>query len=95
MTNVSNKCLVIVVLWKGWNRLCLSVLVLGMLIPGKSHSRVESRNSRISIETLSFTRVQSTFTCVTTVGSGRRQGREGGGTIAGQSAPDAVPGMLW
>jgi len=28
-----------------------------MLIPGKSHSRVERRNSRISIETLDFARV--------------------------------------
>jgi len=32
-----------------------------MLIPGKSHSRVESRNSQVSIETLDFTQVQRTF----------------------------------
>ena len=31
-----------------------------MLIPGKSHSRVDSRNSRVSIETLDFARVQCT-----------------------------------
>ena len=57
-----------------------------MLIPGKSHSRVESRNSRVSIETLHFARV-CTFTCVIGVGSpagarggrctiGRRRGRD-------------------
>ena len=39
-----------------------------MLIPGKSHSRDESRNSRVSIETLDFARVR-TFTCVIRVGS--------------------------
>jgi len=41
---------------------------LGMLIPGKSHSRDESRNSQVSIETLDFARVCS-FTCVIGVGS--------------------------
>jgi len=35
---------------------------IGMLISGKSHSRDESRNSRVSIETLDFARVR-TFTC--------------------------------
>jgi len=30
--------------------------LLGMLIPGKLHSRVESRNSQVSIETLDFAR---------------------------------------
>jgi len=32
-----------------------------MLIPGKSHSRVESRNSRVSIETLDFARVRTFY----------------------------------
>jgi len=41
---------------------------VGMLIPGKSHSRIESRNSRVSIDTLDFDRVP-TFTCVIGVGS--------------------------
>ena len=41
---------------------------LRMLIPGKSHSRDESRNSRVSIETLDFARIR-TFTCVIRVGS--------------------------
>jgi len=47
-----------------------------MLIPGKSHSRDESRNSRVSIETLDFARVR-TFTCVIRVGSpvGVQRGR--------------------
>jgi len=49
-----------------------------MLIPGKSHSRDESRNSRVSIETLDFARVLvRTFTCVIRVGSpvGVQRGR--------------------
>jgi len=28
--------------------------LVGMLIPGKLHSRIETRNSRVSIETLAF-----------------------------------------
>jgi len=57
---------------------------LGMLIPGKSHSRDESRNSQVSIETLDFARVRS-FTCVIGVGS-----PAGGGSPTG---PGAVPGQ--
>jgi len=47
-----------------------------MLIPGRSHSRVDSRNSRVSIKTLDFARVR-TFTSVIGVGSpaGARRGR--------------------
>jgi len=41
---------------------------LGLLITGKSHSRDESRNSRVSIETLDFAPVRN-FTCVIGVGS--------------------------
>ena len=32
-----------------------------MLIPGKSHSRVESRNSRVSIQTFDFARVRTFY----------------------------------
>jgi len=32
-----------------------------MLIPGKLYSRVESCNSRVSIETLDFTRVRTVY----------------------------------
>ena len=39
---------------------------LGTLIPGKPHSRVKSRNSRVSIETLDF--ALRTFTCVIEAG---------------------------
>ena len=53
-----------------------------MLIPGKSHSRDESRNSRVSID---FARVRN-FTCVIGVGSpvGARRGR-------GDHRPDPAP----
>jgi len=47
-----------------------------MLIPRKSHSRDESRNSRVSIKTRDFTRVR-TFTCVIGVGSPAGARREG------------------
>jgi len=50
---------------------------LGMLIPGKSHSWVDSRNSRVSIETLDFARVH-TFP---TAGGGTKGVR---GVIAGR-----------
>jgi len=53
-----------------------------MLIPGKSHSRDESHNSRVSIETLDFARVR-TFTCVIGVGS-PAGARMGGGVITGR-----------
>ena len=62
---------------------------LGMLIPGKSHSRDESRNSRVLIETIDFARVR-TFTCVIGVGSpaGARRGEErspaGAGAVSGR-----------
>ena len=48
---------------------------IGMLIPGKSHSWDESRNSRVSIETLDFAQVR-TSTCMIRVGSpaGARRG---------------------
>ena len=55
-----------------------------MLIPGKLHSRVESRNSQVLIETLDFARVH-TFTGVIGVGS-PVEARRGGGAIAGQLA---------
>jgi len=42
-----------------------------MLIPGKSHSRDESCNSQVSIETFDFARVRI-FTCVIRVGSDDR-----------------------
>jgi len=58
---------------------------LGMLIPGKSHSRDESRNSQVSIETLDFARGCS-FTWVIGVGSPAG----GGGSPTG---PGAVPGQ--
>jgi len=54
---------------------------LGMLIPGKPHSRDKSRNSGVSIETLDFARVH-TFTCVIGVGS-PAGARRGGGAITG------------
>jgi len=54
-----------------------------MLIPGKSHSRDESRNSRVSIETLDFARVRI-FTCVIGVGSLA-------GAQRGDHRPDPVP----
>ena len=53
-----------------------------MLIPGKSHSRDDSHNSRVSIETLDFARVR-TFTCVIGVGS-PAGARMGGGVITGR-----------
>jgi len=56
-----------------------------MLIPGKSHFRVNSRNSWVSIETLDFARVS----CVIGVGSPRC---EGGRSPA---RPGAVPGRWW
>jgi len=61
---------------------------LGMLIPGKSHSRDKSRNSGVSIETLDFARVH-TFTCVIGVGSPAGARRGEGRSLAG---PGAVPG---
>jgi len=60
-----------------------------MLIRGKSHSRDESRNSRVSIKTLSFARI-GTFTCVIGVGS-PVGAREGGRSPA---RPSAVPGRI-
>ena len=54
-----------------------------MLIPGKSHSRVNSRNSQVSIETFDFTRV-GTFTGM--IWAGSPAGAKGGGqAIAGRS----------
>ena len=50
---------------------------LGLLITGKSHSRDESRNYRVSIETLDFAPVRN-FTCVIGVGS-PAWARRGGG----------------
>jgi len=58
---------------------------LGMLIPGKSHSWVDSRNSRVSIETLDFARVH-TFP---TAGGGTK-GVRGGDR---RPAPDTIPGQ--
>ena len=58
------------------------MLHTGMLIPGKSHSRDESHNSRVSIETLDFARVR-TFTRVIGVGS-PAGARMGGGVITGR-----------
>ena len=60
-----------------------------MLIRGKSHSWDESRNSRVSIKTLSFARI-GTFTCVIGVGS-PVGAREGGRSPA---RPSAVPGRI-
>ena len=53
-----------------------------MLIPGESHSRDESRNSRVLIESVDFALV-CTFSCVIGVGSpaGARMGE---GAIAGR-----------
>ena len=61
-----------------------------MLIPGKLHSRVESRNSQVLIETLDFARVH-TFTGVIGVGS-PVEARRGGSDRrpARQSVPDDV-----
>jgi len=58
---------------------------IGMLIPGKSHSWDESRNSRVSIETLDFAQVR-TSTCMIGVGSpaGARRG-------GGDHRPDPAP----
>jgi len=57
-----------------------------MLIPGKSHSRVESRNSRVSIETLNFTRVRRpTFYWCDRSWIAGRDAKAGGGVIASQS----------
>ena len=54
-----------------------------MLIPRKSHSRVKSRNSQVSIETFDFTRV-GTFTGM--IWAGSPAGAKGGGqAIAGRS----------
>jgi len=59
-----------------------------MLIPGKSHSRVVSRNSRVSIETLNSARVctfyQRDRSWITGVGA------RGGGR---RPVPDTVPGQ--
>jgi len=63
-------------------------LQLRMLIPGKSHSRDESRNSWVLIETLDFARVR-TFTCV--IGVGSPAGARRGGDRQPDPAP-AVPG---
>ena len=60
-----------------------------MLIPGKSHSRVVSRNSRVSIETLNSARVRTFYqrdrSWITGVGA-----RGGGGR---RPVPDTVPGQ--
>ena len=80
-----------------------------MLIPGKSRSRDESRNSRVSIETLDVARVRS-FTCVIGVGSSaggitgwtRRRSRPMTGphrrlrtiNIAGSVAPKTAGGRV-
>ena len=50
-----------------------------MLIPGKSHSRDKSRNSRVSIETLDFARVHILLPAWSELD--HRRGREGGGAI--------------
>jgi len=60
---------------------------LEMLIPGKSYSRDESRNSRVSIETLDFARV-CTFTCVIGVGS---PAQRGGGAITDRTQRCSQP----
>jgi len=57
-----------------------------MLIPGKSHFRVNSRNSWVSIETLDFAWVS----CVIGVGSPRCKG---GGAIASQTRRGSWPMM--
>ena len=57
-----------------------------MLISGKSHSWVESRNFWVSVETLDFARV-CTFTGVIAVGS-PAEARRGGGDC--RPVPDAV-----
>ena len=58
-----------------------------MLIPGKSHSRVESRNFRVSIETLDFARVRTFY-------QRDRCGMASGGARGGnyRLVPDSVPG---
>jgi len=55
---------------------------IGMLIPGKSHSWDESRNSRVSIETLDFAQVR-TSTCM--IGVGSPAGARRGGAITGRT----------
>jgi len=52
-----------------------------MLIPGKSHSRIKSCNSRVSVETLDFAR-ERTFCSM--IGVGSLVGAQGG-AIAGRS----------
>jgi len=66
-----------------------------MLIRGKSHSRDESRNSRVSIKTLSFARI-GTFTCAIGVGSpaGAREGGDHRPDPAPFPAVFALPGRL-
>ena len=66
-----------------------TTLTLGMLIPGKSYYRDQSRNSRVSIETLNFARVR-TFTCVIRVGSPARVRGEGG-AITGRTRRHSRP----
>ena len=68
---------------------CAVTWFLGMLIPGKWHSRDESLNSRVSIETLDFARV-STFTCVIGVGS-LAEARRGRGDHWLDPADDGTP----
>ena len=62
-------------------------LKVGMLIPGKLHSRVETRNSRVSTETFDFARVRTIYQL-------DRSWITGGDARGGdrRPAPDAVPG---
>ena len=62
-----------------------------MLIPGKSHSRVESRNSQVSIETLNLARVRTYYRrdrSRITGGGAKEEGRE---AIAGQPKMPGPP----
>jgi len=61
-----------------------------MLIPEKLHSRNESRNSRVSIETVDFAVLCRNFTCVIDDGPGNHRLRPS--DAAGQSV-DVSGGM--
>ena len=68
-------------------------LSLGMLIPGKSYSRVQRRNSRVSMETLNFARVRTFYQRDRSwIAECRRIGGAKGRGCDRQPAPEPMPG---
>jgi len=69
---------------------------LGMLISGNSHSRVESRSSRVSIETLDFTREHTFYGCDRSWVAGEGMKHGGGGPVAtldSRKSRNSFPGI--